>query len=133
MSQSPFPAMPEQLTLRLALMRSLANSLQVAQTALLESNLAELQSQTIRQQSLCDQLQRLGPSPPTTNLRALESELAQIEWQVAKLNRTYAALLRRASRTVEIFCRVLDTSGVTYALPQPAIGERGEPCPVSMG
>ena len=48
------------------------------------------------------------------------NELARVELEVAKLNRAYGALLRRASRTVTIFCRLLTASELTYAVPQAA-------------
>jgi len=138
----------EQHRRRLDLMRELAHSLALAQAAVVRSDLREMQCQTAEQQRLCEQLSQLGPpasptefplakhapaaQPGWTRLPegaasplagerwgALLKELTQVELQVAGLNRAYGALLRRASRTVEIFCRVLATSGVTYAPPQP--------------
>jgi len=55
----------------------------------------------------------------------LAQELTQIELRVSQLNRVYAALLRRAQRTLEVFMRVLASSANTYSLPKcaPAIGE----------
>jgi hypothetical protein len=136
-------------------MRELAHSLALAQTAVVRSDLVGMQGQTSKQQQLCEQLSQIGIQAPTEfpceaqlpiapagwtrlpeNLasplggerwNSLVNELTQVELQVAALNRTYGALLRRARRTVEIFCRVLATSGVTYAPPQPtgstALGE----------
>lgn len=153
-------ASQEPLTRRLDLMRQLAESLLLAQAAVIQSNVRELEVQTTRQRMLCDELkQPLAVSPPprlgevrhdvqpserearrvgtaghaddTSN--ALLRELAEVERQVAGLNQTYAALLRRASRTVEMFCRVLASSDLTYAPLQPTGEGRSEPCPVSMG
>jgi hypothetical protein len=41
-----------------------------------------------------------------------------METRVAQLNREYGALLTRARRTVDIFCRVLANSEVTYFPPK---------------
>jgi hypothetical protein len=132
---------------RIGLMRELANSLERAQAAVLNSDRVQLSRQTMRQRELCEQW-RLLVSEFTRNVsvpprrahavpnshqaaelgptgerhRALIVELAQIEARVAHLNRAYGALLRRARRTVDIFCRVLANSGLTYSQPtlQPA-------------
>jgi hypothetical protein len=131
---------------RVGLMRELAVSLERAQTAILHSDARQLADETTRQREVCEELRRLaselaaGPAPPVTKAvhsvlrthlpdtaalhparqrqRALLTELLEIETRVADLNRSYGALLRRARRTVDIFCRVLANSGVTY--PPPA-------------
>ena len=136
----------EQHRRRLDLMRELAHSLALAQAAVVRSDLRDMQCQTAQQQRLCEQLSQLGQLASPTEFSsarrapaalagwtlcegaasalagerwgALLEELTQVELQVAGLNRAYGALLRRASRTVEIFCRVLATSGVTYGPPQ---------------
>jgi hypothetical protein len=148
MDQTGRSAAYRQLSQRLGRMRELAHSLALAQAAVVRSDLVEMQGQTAKQQQLCEQLRQIAVQAPTEfpceaqppiapaawarlpeNLasplggerwNALVNELTQVELQVAALNRTYGALLRRARRTVEIFCRVLATSGVTYAPPQPA-------------
>jgi hypothetical protein len=135
----------ELLERRVGLMRELVHCLERAQAAVLSSDPPQLSAQTTRQQELCRELQRLAagltPSqvsaptpvassdpgshgPDTADLipgrvrrEALLVELAEVEAQVAYLNRTYGALLRRARRTVDIFCRVLANSGVTYIPP----------------
>lgn len=150
-------ASQEPLTRRLDLMRQLAESLLLAQAAVIQSNVRELEVQTARQRMLCDELKQPLPDsrrrevshkarPSEREARragtadraddssnTLRRELAEVERQVAGLNQTYAALLRRASRTVEMFCRVLASSDLTYAPLQPTGEGRSEPCPVSMG
>jgi hypothetical protein len=137
----------ELLARRVGLMRELANCLDRAQVAVLNSDPGQMSAQTTRQRELCEQLRRLASElmpeqvpplapaassnpasqgPDTADLlpaqlrrEALLVELAEVEARVAHLNRIYAALLRRARRTVDIFCRVLANSGVTYIPPGP--------------
>jgi hypothetical protein len=133
----------ELLEQRIGLMRELAESLERGQAAVLSSDWPKINAQTERQQELCQQLRQLvsdlgaddvpaGASVPgapfqpgeTVNLppvrarrKALLAQLAEVKAQVADSNRAYGALLRRARRTVDIFCRVLANSGVTYVPP----------------
>jgi hypothetical protein len=118
---------------KLALMRSLASSLQHAQTAIVRSDLQQLQRQTAEQDRLCQQLRRLDLPRPEVNQPSvlpgpvaadepgddLARELVRVELQVMELNREYGALLRRARRTVEAFCRVIAASEITYLPPKP--------------
>jgi hypothetical protein len=122
---------------RIELLRELAASLRLAQVAVLNSDPEQMNAQTRRLQEICDELRRLtnsdiparhvGPdlglpsSTASNRLRreTLQAELEEVEKQVDGLNRAYGALLRRARRTAEIFCRILRNSGVTY-LPPPA-------------
>jgi hypothetical protein len=114
-------ALPEH---RLALLREMAGSLAQAQAAVISSDLASLEYHTERQRLLCQQLQALYtqpiPSlPSSTPGDALSPALSEAETEVQRRLRVYGALLRRARRTVGIFCRVLATSGVTYIVPPP--------------
>jgi len=133
---------------RLALMRDLASSLEQAEAAVVRSDVASVDRHRVWQQQLCAALGALDaearrfrlcavtenvpavqknwmPSPgsgvpPHIRQRwnALALELTKAEAQVRHLNRVYGALLRRARRTVEIFCRVLASSAVTYVPPK---------------
>jgi hypothetical protein len=144
MDQDPSP-LNEWLERRVGLMRELAGSLQRAHNAILHSDAAQLSAQTVRQQQLCEELRRLAAEltpgqtsstamavrsiaqthlpntaalyPARERQRALLTELLEIETRVGDLNRAYGALLRRARRTVDIFCRVLANSGATYLPP----------------
>jgi len=127
---------------QVALMRELAGSLQRAQAAVLDCDIAQINAQTIQQQRLCGELRQLAgqcslePSsahrvtpmhpagvatvaPFAQRQQALLTELRETGKRVERLNCDYAALLRRARRTVDIFCRVLANSGVTYLPPTP--------------
>jgi len=129
---------------RIALLRELAGSLQRAQAAVLRSDIGQMTAQTLRQQKLCEELQphagRMSrpnavpvapmatPRPPVDALplqplsarqHSLLAELREAGKLVERLNRDYAALLRRARRIVDIFCRVLASSAVTYLPPAP--------------
>lgn len=135
-----FSSTNDVLERQIGLIRELAGSLERAQAAVLNSDVAQICAQTILQQKLCGELQRLGKfSPEHSSLarmvtpahpadaatlhplsqrqQSLLTELRETGKRVERLNRDYAALLRRARRTVDIFCRVLANSGVTYLPP----------------
>lgn len=132
---------------RLDLLRELASSLQLAQAAVVRSDLSGIDSQTGRQQELCyalRQLESVGLRLPGTTVAggprkanrwaelpgidlapgvrqrwdALGRELQQVEMQVDHLNRVYAGLLRRAQRTLRIFLQLLASSANTYTPPK---------------
>lgn len=106
---------------RLCCLRELAASLESARTAVLHSDLRELTRQTVRQRELCTALSRLDHeilSPTAEHRRGLLQQSLQIAMHVACLNREYGALLARARRTVDIFCRVLANSEATYLPPK---------------
>jgi hypothetical protein len=116
---------------RVNLLRQLADSLRRSHAALLTPDYNEIPVQTKAQQYLCQELGQLARIPPSetvpqlaifanTRQKALVNELQGLQAQVADLNRRYAALLRRAQRTVQIFCRVLENSGLTYVAPATA-------------
>ena len=115
---------------RVNLLQQLADSLQSAHAALLIPDYTQIPAQTEAQEGLCHELRRLAPIQPSdaaatsgTPVKAREqtlaSELQALQAHLADLNRRYAALLRRAQRTVNIFCRVLQNSGLTYVVPAP--------------
>lgn len=119
--------------IRIDRLRQIAHSLELAHAAVLGSDLREITRQTARQRELCAEIQQLPVNPlPATGpwlpegltpwLRdgndALGKELAATAKKVAQLNRRYEALLRRARRTVDIFCRVLAHSALTYPPPR---------------
>jgi hypothetical protein len=106
---------------RLGLLRSLADSLEQAQAALATTTPETLDHHTARQRELCRQLYSLTTgfselAPPTS--AGLASDLQLAARRVRDLNHLYGALLRRRRRTVEIFCRVLASSGTTYPPPR---------------
>ena len=108
---------------RLTLLRELTESLARAQAAVVKSDLRDLRRQTERQAELCRQLSSL-PTPLTNGSSAamrwgeLVGQIRQAELALADLNRVYGALLRRARRTVDVFCRLLTDSAITYAPPR---------------
>jgi hypothetical protein len=112
---------------RLALLSSLAASLEQARQSILQPNLENLKRETARQQEVCARLQTLPaairpwPSLPAAERTVrLKQEIQQAEIQIAHLNVAYNALLKRARRTVDIFCRVL-ASALTYSPPPSAV------------
>jgi phage I-like protein len=125
----PSPAsssIPELLSQRLALLRALADSLEEAQAALATTAPGKLDQHSARQRELCRRLCALATGFPDgakdRTHDGLANDLQETARRVANLNRRYAALLRRRRRTVEIFCRVLASSGTTY--PEPKLLSR---------
>jgi hypothetical protein len=108
---------------RLELLRQLAGSLDLSQAALATTTPAKLDHHTARQQELCRELRALAHGFPDEAQAQTPSRLADDLQETARrvrdLNRKYAALLRRRQRTVDIFCRVLASSGTTYPAPKP--------------
>jgi len=90
------------------LWQELGDSLQQAQAAVLLSDLRQLGCQTARQRELCARLHQ------TTVTEGWGEPIRKI----AEQTRSYAAVLRRARRTVDIFCRVLASSALTYPPPR---------------
>lgn len=107
-------------------MHSLAASLGQARIAVLQSDLARLRRETGCQQEICTRLRQI-PLLPWPTLPAaeralrLKEDIRQVEIQVTHLNLAYGALLRRARRTVDIFCRVLASTALTYSPPSPCV------------
>jgi hypothetical protein len=133
----------ELLERRLTLMRELASSLERAYAAVAKADLGAMSSETANEETLCEQLCQIIPRLPQSLSTATEARktrtgpeqlpegpssacerwsillrhLKDVETRIAQLNRAYGALLRRARRTVDIFCRVLAHSGITYPSP----------------
>jgi|ERR1051326_5268752 hypothetical protein len=113
---------------RVELLQQLADSLQAAQAALVRNDLPELRGETSRQERLCLELSQSQAalslesestsSDTERHRKDVQDELMRMEREIMRLNRIYGALLRRAGRTVNIFCRVLAASSPTYAVPQ---------------
>lgn len=141
MDLHPSPLAQEIVQQRISVLLELANSLELAQKAVLQSNLEQFRFQTARQIELCNVLRessvkssehlsslhaggshsseqslKLGSRDPWNTLRA---QLREVELRVLQLNHSYGALLQRARRTVDIFCRVLANSDLTYDPPVP--------------
>ena len=115
----------QELEQRVRCLRELAASLESARSAVLRSDLAELTRHTVRQRELCANLERIGiPHAAAERWRDLLQESNQMELRVASLNREFGALLARARRTVDIFCRILGNAGATYRPPKPETASR---------
>jgi hypothetical protein len=122
MASTPAYSLPELLIQRLALLRVLADSLERSRVELMTTTPAKLDQQTAQQRELCRQLCALAVEFPERGYvrthAVLANDLQETARRVAELNRKYAALLRRKRRTVDIFCRVLASSGTTYPAPK---------------
>jgi hypothetical protein len=110
---------------RLGWLRELAASLESARNAVLRFDLTELIVQTARERDLCALLLRpteqpSGPAGERWNRLLQQSQ--QLAVQIDSLNREYGFLLAHARRTVNTFCRLLESSQATYlpTEPQPA-------------
>lgn len=113
---------------RLALLQELADSLELSPALLATASPEKLDQQTAQQLEMCRQLRALCPGLAGQTQTPIDARLANdlqvIAKRVGDLNRLYAALLRRRRRTVDIFCRVLATSGTTYPAPKLRSGPR---------
>jgi len=117
MPPSPFATVAPPLDL----LAALADSLEQAYLDLMSATPAELDRHTVRQMELCRHLPTPGANASSPQFPpALASDLQIHLARVARANRKYAALLRRRRRTVDIFCRVLVSSGTTYPAPKTA-------------
>ncbi len=110
------------LELPLGHMRELAGVIEQAQVAVIKNDLSGIERLTTRQQELCNLLRAVEAQTVlqcchTQRQSIWADELVVAGKRVRDLNRAHAALLRRARRTVNIFCRVLASSAVTYAPP----------------
>lgn len=113
-------SLAELLEHRLILMYELARSLERSHAAVLQSDIEQICAQTFQQQRICSELHRIGRTEGAGKVckhPQLAAKLRQIENEITRLNLIYAALLRRARRTLDIFCRVLKNSDITYVAP----------------
>ena len=117
---------------RISSMQALGKTLELTQAAVAQRDLSVLEQQTRRQREICQSLRAnaenlAGSLKPAageeagsefaSRRRMLREQLAAVENHIRELNRSYAALLRRAKRTIDIFCRLLASSEQTYAVP----------------
>jgi hypothetical protein len=116
----------------LSLWRELASSIELANQAILASNLSAMETYTARQRELCRVLLHLQekhgsvktedresrlPKDLRDRCEALRRELWEGQLLVCRLNRRQIVWLRRSRRTTDIFCRVLANAEATYSQP----------------
>ncbi len=133
------PALPSAVAVerQIALLQRLAASLRESQTALLRMNLRDLEEHTGLQNALCGELKAwdkasrrshgTGTQPESPGRQRwddLQERLNAALEQVRYLNKVYAALLRRAQRSVQIMDNLLRNSSGSY------IGVGAERCRV---
>ena len=133
------PALPSAVAVerQIALLQRLAASLRESQTALLRMNLRDLEEHTGLQNALCGELKAwdkasrrshgTGTQPESPGRQRwddLQERLNAALEQVRYLNKVYAALLRRAQRSVQIMDNLLRNSSGSY------IGRGAELCRV---
>ena len=109
----------ESLERQRCLWLQLASALERAQGALLRGELAVFEECTREQSECCGQLiprrelERVrGQAQPTA---AIMEEIESAQRRVRHLNRLHAALLRRASRSLEILRNLMRQTGTVYA------------------
>lgn len=109
----------ESLERQRCLWLQLASALERAQAALLRGEVAVLEECTKEQGECCRQLiprreleRACGQIQPTASI--LE-EIERTQERVRHLNRVHAALLRRASRSLEILRNLMRPTGTIYA------------------
>lgn len=102
----------------------LESALERAQSSLLQGDVAGFEQCTQDQRQCCDQLQRFPPlsepsaaGPPGSDGLSLLPDIERAQRRVRHLNRVHAALLRRASRSLQILRNRIAQSDVAYAPP----------------
>jgi hypothetical protein len=113
------PLSPDFLEQRLKLWLRLAESLDQARAALLQGDVVLFEQSTQAESSCCDQLVGLGrlhrlEQGPAAEARVLLEEIRRTQLRVRHLNRVHAALLRRASRSLQILRNLIAAPGVPY-------------------
>jgi len=127
---------------QLAVMRSLATSLEQSQKFILTLDSPQLERHVAQQQDLCRQWRELqgvavstprsgaylpapiahetpGTTVPSSERRsALVQEVSQVERQIRHLNRVHAALLKYMHRSMTVLANLLSVSDHTYARPK---------------
>jgi hypothetical protein len=109
----------ESLERQRCLWLQLASALERAQGALLSGEVAVFEECTKEQGECCHRLiprheleQARGQGQPTA---AILDEIERAQQRVRHLNRVHAALLRRASRSLEILRNLMRQTGTIYA------------------
>jgi hypothetical protein len=104
-------------------------ALERSQAALLTGDVAALELHTAEQSRCCERLsglpgrgllhhcQNREPEESDSDITALAVEIEQVRMRVRSLNRVHAALLRRASRSLQILQNLTAASALTYASP----------------
>lgn len=99
----------------------LADAIQGAQTALLKGEIVAFERRTEEQRRCCEQLlacrqpdEVAGSQELSGDDTALRLEIEKVQREVRHLNRVHAALLRRASRSLQILRNLLMRSEGAY-------------------
>jgi len=137
------PTLDDLMTMRLLLLRNLAESLEVSRFALARNDAEMIARGAARQAELCrqwslleDQLRRQSgqrtlrssesaihhPSEALPSIQ-FEQEFAALSARIRHLTRVHCSLLRHLQRSLAILARVVESCEPTYA-PDPAL-----PCP----
>jgi hypothetical protein len=116
---------------QLRLLQRLDQTIELAQKAVVASDLGRLDLLTAEQQLLCVELRDLlgtgqqlpssdpsVSSPATRECKALMCEVVETSVRARYAAQVYAALLRRAQRTNGILRRLAASAAVTYERPQ---------------
>jgi len=134
----PLPEFSDLIQQRLALLRRLAESLEVSQLALVHNDAEAIARGAAHQAELCrqwseleDQLRqqseqrpiRTDPFPPGNSPEMLHSAQLEEEWnalgtRIRHLTRVHWSLLRHLQRSLTVLARVVESCAPTYT-PEP--------------
>ena len=137
--ETSLPELSKLIDERLALLRSLADSLETSSLALVQNDSEAIARGAAHQAELCRQWNRLeeelrreagqhsspsaagvsGSSPQTKSLQSGQSARLQAEWEtlgarIRYLTRVHWSLLRHLERSLAVLNRVVDSCAPTY-------------------
>ena len=130
--ETSLPELSRLIEERLALLRSLAESLEFSSLALVQNDAEAIARGAAHQAELCRQWNRLEEeirraSEPPSSLPAAGEQSAQLqaEWEtlgarIRYLTRVHWSLLRHLERSLAVLNRVVDSCAPTY-MPDPGL------------
>ena len=133
--ESALPQLHELIEARLALMRQLANSLEVSQSALVRNDAEMIARGAAHQAELCrrwshleaqlrreqENAQSHESSAELTSGKNCQAEWNQLNDRIRHLTRVHSSLLRHLNRSLAVLARVAESCELTYA---PSHGSR---------
>jgi hypothetical protein len=115
----------------LAQVRGLANAIQSAISAIEKNDLAQFQDHLAMQEKICNRLSCLRATVLIKTAKnngesgeaKLQQELLQACSALAKLNRVYSALLKRAQKSVDLMAAIYASHGTGYGSGHAGLGQ----------
>jgi 23S rRNA maturation-related 3'-5' exoribonuclease YhaM len=105
----------------LASVQKLSHEIRSAIEAMEYNDLEQLQNSVARQEVLCHEITRMQwPAPATQNDAQLLKQIGDAHFELARLNRLYREVLKRAERSARVILAVYRQHGRGYSKDAPA-------------